>query len=351
MKVLFKWWLILTVVSLAIYSPIYLLSNNAVDAVEEATLKDLLPTVGMLNRDYKAELAKLERLGIDTGKSLEDALDDNPLIEDYDIEMLDTPEAQQIHKISGLSLVKVTAQTKQGNQMTMVFSALDKRYLKQPAAVGPMTHFGISNGEQSRELIAEDMQQYLVVLFAEKEQNAAEAVSRLEQKLPAKAVPESYQKAFEQAMSDAAQEQGVSASQATHSQAPASALEQAVDAHIQAQLDAEGGAEYRDAREIRQVDLNADGQVDALVLYSIEGQGGGNFAFQTLAVFYAQNGAYVFKSSALAEGSASNPQLLDGGIITLDTLTHSDDDARCCPSVEGVQRFVWNNEQLLELRN
>ena len=347
MKVLFKWWLILTLVSLGIYTPIYLFSNNAVDAVEEATLHDLLPTVGMINRDYKAELAKLERLGIETDKSLDDALDDNPLIEDYQFELLDTPQAQQIHKVSGLSLVQVTATTKQGNQMTMVFSALDKRFLKQPAAVGPMTHFGISNGEQSRELIAEDMQQYLMVLFAEKAENAAETVSRLEQKLPAKAAPEDYQKAFVEAMGGSLAEQSETAADPV----PAAALEQAIASHIQAELDAEGGAEYQDAREIKMVDLNADGQADALVLYSIEGQGGGNFAFQTLAVFYAANGGYVFKSSALAEGSASNPQLQQGGIITLDTLTHSDDDARCCPSVEGVQRFVWNNDQLLELRN
>ncbi|WP_313054543.1 LppP/LprE family lipoprotein [Pseudomonas lopnurensis] len=341
MKFLIKWWFILSLISLAFYTPIYLFSNDAVDAVEEATLVELLPTVGITNRDYERELAHLKRSGIDTDKALDDALDDNPLIENYDIALVDSDEARKILRIGGWTMVEVKAQTRNGNTMSLVFSTLDKKFLKHPAGVGPLVSFNISNGQASHSVRPEDMQLYLTVLFADEEKDAQEVITRLEGFLPAK---EQYAKQYQQMFQAMGTLTGTAAEPAAAEAAVS--LQAVIDRHVAEEIGREGGDEYRDGRSVVEVDINGDGEQDALVLYSIEGQGGGNGSFQTLALFLAQNGGYVFNASAVVNGSASDVKLLDRQTIGVSTLTLGEDDAMCCPSVESVQKFSWDGQAL-----
>lgn len=64
----------------------------------------------MVNRDYEHEASILASKGIDTDKQLSDALDDNPLIDDYDIDFVDNAEARQILLVSGQKLVVIKAE-------------------------------------------------------------------------------------------------------------------------------------------------------------------------------------------------------------------------------------------------
>ncbi|MWV14927.1 hypothetical protein F3I16_02610 [Pseudomonas sp. L-22-4S-12] len=349
-----KWWFILTLISMSIYTPVYLVANDALDALDEATLVDLLPTVGIINRDYEREAASMARLGIDTGKQLGDALDDNPLIDDYEIDFVDSEEARQVLMLKGLKLVEIKAETENGNTLSLVFATLDKKFLKHYAAIGPMTHFSVSNGEDSYNVGPEEMTTYLSVLFADEDEHAAEAIAKLESFLPSKA--QKAQQAFAQAMASTEASSpaiaGTAEQQASEpvQAEPVAALQAAIDAHIQQATARDGGAEYREARVVRNLDLNGDGEQDALVLYSIEGQGGGNGSFQTLAVLHAQDGGYALQASTVVNGSATDVKLLAAQTIGVSSLTLGPDDAMCCPTVESLQKFSWDGRQLVEVR-
>ena len=336
-----KWWFILTLISMSIYTPVYLIANDSLDALDEATLIDLLPTVGMMNRDYEHQAAVLARRGIDVDKQLSDALDDNPLINDYSIDFVDSAEARKVLLVSGEKLVEIKAETESGNELLMVFTTLDKKFLKHYAAIGPMVRLAISNGEYSYEVSPEDMQLYLTVLFADKEEHAAEAINRLESLLPSKA-----QKA-RQALVAAEASNPVEAQPVA---APVAGLQTTIETHIQQEIARDGGAEYAEARVVQELDLNADGAQDALVLYSIEGQGGGNSAVQTLAVFHSEEGGYALRASTVVNGSATGVKLLAPQTIAVSSLTLGPDDPMCCPSVESLQKFSWNGQELVELR-
>lgn len=345
-----KWWFILTLISMSIYTPVYLVANDALDALDEATLVDLLPTVGITNRDYEREAASMARLGIDTDKQLGDALDDNPLIDDYDIDFVDSEEARQILMLKGLKLVEIKAETENGNTLSLVFATLDKKFLKHYAAIGPMTHFSISNGEDSYSVSPEEMTTYLSVLFADEDEHAAEAIAKLESFLPSKA--HKAQQAFAQALASAEASNSPPGQQASGPvpAEPVADLQTAIEAHIQQATAGDGGAEHREARVVRNLDLNGDGEQDALLLYSIEGQGGGNGSFQTLAVFHAQDGGYALQASTVVNGSATDVKLLAAQTIGVSSLTLGPDDAMCCPTVESLQKFSWDGQQLVEVR-
>jgi hypothetical protein len=69
-----------------------------------------------------------------------------------------------------------------------------------------------------------------------------------------------------------------------------STLSKAVAAHIK--KNSGDGAEYRAARKIVYGDVDGDGVKDAVLQYTIEGEGGGNSFGQYLAVFLNKKGSY-----------------------------------------------------------
>src|SRR5690349_17618672 len=63
-----------------------------------------------------------------------------------------------------------------------------------------------------------------------------------------------------------------------------------IDSFITHQAKRERGEEYSEARKVIMGDLTHDGQPEAVVLYTIEGQGGSNLYIQYLAVFVRRQG-------------------------------------------------------------
>lgn len=107
--------------------------------------------------------------------------------------------------------------------------------------------------------------------------------------------------------------------------------------------------EYEEARSIVKGDLNADSDEDAVVLYTIEGQGGSNQYLQYLAVFLNRQGKLVYVTHQVVGGK--NQRSIDsvsikGGKINLQTLEYLPTDASCCPSKKGQMRFILSGGRL-----
>lgn len=133
---------------------------------------------------------------------------------------------------------------------------------------------------------------------------------------------------------------------------PASAqpslLEAAVDYEIANEIAKDGGDEFKDARQILLADLNGDGTNDAVVLYTIEGQGGGNGYFQSLATFYARPDGWDYRGKIVVGQGVQNVALLGSQTLALKVLTVGPDDADCCPSVESIQKYTWDGATFVQ---
>lgn len=125
-------------------------------------------------------------------------------------------------------------------------------------------------------------------------------------------------------------------------------LPAAIDSLVAAEVSSDGGSEYEEGRKVVQVDLNGDGAEDAVVLFTIEGQGGGNGSYQTLAALYKEPDGWTLKQK-LVVGGATDIQVLGQNIFGLKVLTHGDDDPMCCPSLESVVRYKWTGTAFAEL--
>jgi hypothetical protein len=96
-------------------------------------------------------------------------------------------------------------------------------------------------------------------------------------------------------------------------------------------------------------DLNADGAEDAVVLYTLEGQGGSNQYVQYLAVFIHRKERLVYAARQAVGGKnrrSIESVSIKGGRINLQTLEYLPTDASCCPSKKGQMRFVFNGGKL-----
>jgi hypothetical protein len=126
------------------------------------------------------------------------------------------------------------------------------------------------------------------------------------------------------------------------------ALDAAVDREIGSEIAKDGGDEYKDARQILLTDLNGDGTNDAVVLYTIEGQGGGNGYFQSLATFYSSPGGWVHRGKLVVGQGVQSVEVSGPQTLRVKVLTVGPDDANCCPSVESIQKFTWNGATFLQ---
>lgn len=132
-------------------------------------------------------------------------------------------------------------------------------------------------------------------------------------------------------------------------QSAAPTLTAALERLIEEETSADGGSEFAEARQVVQVDLNGDGIKDAVILFTIEGQGGGNSSYQNLAAFYQQPHGWV-AGDRITTGGATGVELLDDNLFGLTELTHADDDPMCCPSLESRVTYNWTGTRFALLQ-
>jgi hypothetical protein len=111
-----------------------------------------------------------------------------------------------------------------------------------------------------------------------------------------------------------------------------------------------GGKEYEGARKFVAGDLNHDGVSDLVVLYTIEGAGGGNSYTQYLAVFVRLEEKLTPTAHTVVGGKGYRAAHLEGiadNVISLTTLSYGPHDAMCCPSIKGSARFVLADGKLV----
>jgi hypothetical protein len=89
-------------------------------------------------------------------------------------------------------------------------------------------------------------------------------------------------------------------------------------------------------------DVDGDRREDFLVVFSVDGEGGGNSTTQYLAVFPTST---TWKPSIVEVGRRGNRQVrslyVESGVIVLDALDYGPDDAMCCPSVRAEGRLRY----------
>ena len=125
-----------------------------------------------------------------------------------------------------------------------------------------------------------------------------------------------------------------------------------IGSFITRQAKGERATEYEEARSIVKGDLNADGAEDAVVLYTLEGQGGSNQYLQYLAVFINRKGKLVYLTHQVVGGK--NQRSVDSvsiksGKINLQTLEYLPTDASCCPSKKGQMRLILSGGRLKKI--
>jgi hypothetical protein len=116
----------------------------------------------------------------------------------------------------------------------------------------------------------------------------------------------------------------------------------AIDAFIVRQARLEQGEEYKGARKIAAGDLNHDGVIGMGVLYTIEGQLGGNNYVQYLAVFVRGKSEFTAVANVAVGGKSYRSVELTSvsdNKIHFDTLDYAPNDARCCPSKKGATDY------------
>lgn len=111
--------------------------------------------------------------------------------------------------------------------------------------------------------------------------------------------------------------------------------------------------EYEEARKILRGDINRDGKMDLVVLYTLEGFGGGNMYSQYLAVFLAKGRNFRFAADDVVGGKLHRNMTLKsvaGGRINFDTMEYRKSDGACCPSRKGKASYILTKGKLKELK-
>lgn len=162
-----------------------------------------------------------------------------------------------------------------------------------------------------------------------------------------KSIEEAFNRALSKPITLPGNTRGVDAHIANSSQAQL-ALDAAINDQVHLRVRYGGGSEYRDGRKIIETDLNGDASPDAIVLYTIEGAGGGNAVVHTLALFFENHGNYSAQDSTIVDG-ASDIALGGDGTVIVTSLMHGPNDPDCCPTIESTSKYRIEGNQLLPL--
>ena len=124
-----------------------------------------------------------------------------------------------------------------------------------------------------------------------------------------------------------------------------------IGSFIARQARRERGEEFGDARKVVAGDLNGDGVPETVVLYTIESQGGSNNYIQYLAVFARRDGHLVAVTHTPVGGKSRRSVdlgTINNRRVNLETLSYSEKDASCCPSIKGRTSYVLLGQTLQE---
>lgn len=116
----------------------------------------------------------------------------------------------------------------------------------------------------------------------------------------------------------------------------------------------EGGTEYRDARKSAEGDLTGEGKAEVAVLYTLEGEGGGNGSSGYLAVFQRAEGGQlglIGTTPAAGFGAVAQDLSIVDGTIRVKLLMQGPDDPDCCPSMEQEGQYVLHGGKLLQVQS
>jgi hypothetical protein len=126
-----------------------------------------------------------------------------------------------------------------------------------------------------------------------------------------------------------------------------------IDGFISKQAAKEDAEEYKEARKVLRADVNGDRKTDLVVLYSLEGFGGGNNYIQYLAVFLGNGKTFRYATNEPVGGKMRRDidlKSITALRINLNTKEYRKNDAACCPSRPGKTRYVFRNGKLREIK-
>ncbi|MBD7923086.1 hypothetical protein H9658_14125 [Xanthomonas sp. Sa3BUA13] len=133
--------------------------------------------------------------------------------------------------------------------------------------------------------------------------------------------------------------------------APAVSDEEVIAAMITEQaVKDDGASEYKDARKSAVADLTGDGKPEVVVLYTLEGAGGGNGSTTYLAVL-SREAAQLKLIDNQPVGGFGNAVLgmeVRDGMARLKLLVQGPNDPDCCPSTEEEAAYVVHNGKWLQ---
>ncbi|PPD35070.1 MAG: hypothetical protein CTY19_02925 [Methylomonas sp.] len=130
----------------------------------------------------------------------------------------------------------------------------------------------------------------------------------------------------------------------------ASADKAIVNAFIKKHVKQAGGKEHKKSRVSASGDINHDGSADLVVNYVIETAGGDDFD-QYMAVFSRVKKTIKLIGTIRIGGELErhvNSVTVKDNFIELGTLSHDENDARCCPTIVGKTYYVLSKGELQE---
>jgi len=130
--------------------------------------------------------------------------------------------------------------------------------------------------------------------------------------------------------------------------------EDVIDAALATEAEkSEGATEYREARKLTEGDLTGDGSSELVVLFTLEGVGGGNGADGFLAAFQRDSSGQLSAADTLpvaGYGGSAQDVRIEAGAALVKLLVQGPDDPACCPSEELERRYVLHQGRWLQVQ-
>lgn len=151
MGFLFRLWFYATALGLIVYVPTYFFANDEIDAIQEFTPRELMYYTGMTTRDYDAFEKRLGNIGVDTTKSIVDALDDNKYFSNVDVDYVEGEEVSNVPPY--LKVVAITAKINDDVDFKLSFIVSPKHFLRSWSQVTNVASLAISRNGKGVELL------------------------------------------------------------------------------------------------------------------------------------------------------------------------------------------------------